>query len=209
MSHSTRPYDLPPTRNTEPTLPAERTPRLDPMPNPGQFVLPEYSNNPVELPFPTDSSLHPELSPHSGSQQGTRSSESPVSSPGGELRELDIVCGRGAPTNYHYGNQVFKEIIQEHQTAYLCAKRSNKPQIAMKILSIVKESGARFVRREKAAGRFCWVEIDSKGAYEKACQALRDGAPDLQRKLLSSIKKKELAQKTNNYYEKDDKENGK
>lgn len=123
---------------------------------------------------------------------GTRMT--PHRSPGtpGDLRQLDIVCGRGAPTNYHYGNQVFKDIVQDFQTSYLCAKRSDKPHIAMKILDIVKESGARFVRREKAAGQFCWVEIEGKGAYEKVCQALRDGAPDLRRQVLSSCKKKKV-----------------
>ena len=104
----------------------------------------------------------------------------------GELQELDIVCGRGAPTNYHYGNQVFKEVIQEYQTAYLCARRSDKPQLAMKIMDLVKNGGARFVKREKAAGVFAWVEIDSKGAYERVCQALRDGATDLRKMVLSA-----------------------
>lgn len=126
----------------------------------------------------------------------------------GELHPLDIVCGRGAPTNYHYGNQVFKDIVQEYQTAYLCAKRSDKPQIAMKLLDIVKTSGARFVRREKAAGQFCWVEIEGKGAYEKVCQALRDGAPDLRRQVLSSTKKKVPFQKTEVDPKRKDEENG-
>lgn len=109
----------------------------------------------------------------------------------GELQELDIVCGRGAPTNYHYGNQVFKQVIEQYQTAYLCAKRSDKPHLAMKIMDIIKDGGARFVKREKTAGHFSWVEIDSKGAYEKVCQALRDGAPEVRRKALSASQKKE------------------
>lgn len=103
----------------------------------------------------------------------------------GELQDLDIVCGRGAPTNYHYGNQIFKTVIEDYQTAYLCAKRSDKPHLAMKIMDIIKNSGARFVKREKTAGYFSWVEIDGKGAYEKVCQALRDGAPDVRRKAMS------------------------
>jgi hypothetical protein len=100
---------------------------------------------------------------------------------------LDIVCGRGAPTNYHYGNQAFKDLVGEYQTGYLCAKRSDKPHLAMKIMDIVKDRGARFVRREKAAGRSIWVEIDAKGAYEKVCQALRQGAPEMRSKSLSAV----------------------
>lgn len=105
-----------------------------------------------------------------------------------QLRTLDIVCGRGAPTNFHYGNQVFKELVEDHQTTYLCSKRSDKPHIAMKILDLVKANGGRFVRRQRTAEGLIWQEINDKGAYEKICQALREGAPDLRRQVLSKMK---------------------
>lgn len=109
----------------------------------------------------------------------------------GGLKSLDIVVGRGAPKNFHYGNQVFRDLVKDYQTKYLCAKRSDKPQIALKLLDAIKATGARFVKRQKTSGSICtWVQIDDKGAYEKVCQALRDGAPDLQRKMLSSLAKK-------------------
>ena len=108
------------------------------------------------------------FSNHSGAKNNSRA-----------LGNLDIVCGRGAPTNYHYGNQVFRELMEDHQTSYLCAKRSEKPQIAMKLLDVVKSTGARFVKRQKTAGGLTWIEINDRGAYEKICQALRDGAPGL------------------------------
>jgi hypothetical protein len=109
----------------------------------------------------------------------------------GALQPLDITCGRGAPANFHYGNQVFRDLVEGYQTSYLCAKRSDKPGIAMKLLDLVKQGGGRFVRRRKAAGPATWETIGDKGAYEKVCQALRDGAPDLSRHMLStsSIKK--------------------
>eukprot|EP00980_Cylindrotheca_fusiformis_P007960 scaffold1697_cov120-Cylindrotheca_fusiformis.AAC.42 len=106
-----------------------------------------------------------------------------------DLRTLDIVCGRGAPTNYHYGNQVFRELVEDHQTSYLCAKRSDKPHIAMKLMDLVKENGGRFVRRQRTAEGLIWQEINDKGAYEKVCQALRDGAPDLRRQVMSKLSK--------------------
>jgi hypothetical protein len=106
-----------------------------------------------------------------------------------DLRTLDICCGRGAPTNFHYGNQVFRELVEDHQTSYLCGKRSDKPQIAMKLMDLVKATGGRFVRRQRTAEGLIWQEINDKGAYEKICQALRDGAPDLRRQVLSKVKK--------------------
>jgi hypothetical protein len=40
-------------------------------------------------------------------------------------------------------------------------------------------------------GRFGWEAIEEKRAYEKVCQALRDGAPELRQRMLASSKVKE------------------
>lgn len=109
-----------------------------------------------------------------------------------ELHPSDIVCGRGAPTNYHQGNEEFRYIVEDYQTSYLCAKRSNKPGVAFKLLEVIKSRGGRFLKRQKASGRQAWAEVGEKQAYEKVCQALRDGAPELRRKMMASSKKKEL-----------------
>jgi hypothetical protein len=119
-----------------------------------------------------------------------------VVSPGAELiwelHPSDIVCGRGAPTNYHQGNEEFRYIVEDYQTSYLCAKRSDKPGVAFKLLEVVKSRGGRFLKRQKASGRQAWTEVGEKQAYEKACQALRDGAPELRREMMAASKKKEL-----------------
>jgi len=86
------------------------------------------------------------------------------------------------------GNHVFRDLVEDYQTSYLCSKRSDKPRIAMKILDLVKESGGRFVRRQRTAEGLIWQEINDKGAYEKICQGLREGAPDLRRQVLSKMK---------------------
>lgn len=100
----------------------------------------------------------------------------------------DIVCGRGAPSNCHPGNQVFRSIIKEHETKYLFARRSEKPIIAMDVLAKLRSRGMRFVRREKEGtfDRQVWVEISEQRAYEKVCQSLREGAPELRRRMLST-----------------------
>lgn len=105
------------------------------------------------------------------------------------LRPNDIVCGRGAPTNFHPGNQILRELVKkDYQTSYLCARRSEKPIIAIELLGAIRSRGGRFVRRSKTTGRsFSWVEIGEKAAYEKVCQYLRDGAPEeLRRQILAA-----------------------
>lgn len=50
------------------------------------------------------------------------------------LQENDVLCGRGAPTTYHPGNQYFKELVNKWQPKYIASRRSEKPQIATKIV---------------------------------------------------------------------------
>jgi hypothetical protein len=111
-----------------------------------------------------------------------------------ELQGNDIVCGRGAPSNSQHGNQLLKDLVEEYQTSYLCGKRTDKPKIAMHVMDEVNARGGRFVRRVKTAsnGRsFGWEKLEDKRSYEKVCQALRDGAPELRRKMMASTKIRE------------------
>lgn len=113
-----------------------------------------------------------------------------------KLGSFDIVCGRGAPVTWNEGNQNFRDLITEYQTEYLCSKRSDKPRLATKIHEVIKSRGGRFVRRVKNShrGRFGWEEIPEKRAYEKICQSLRDGAPELRRKMIASSLRGEFPQ---------------
>lgn len=119
-----------------------------------------------------------------------------------ELGQHDIVCGRGAPSHLQEGNTMFRELVEEYQAAYLCSKRADKPKIAMQVMEEVRARQGRFVRRVKTAtnGRcFGWEELDEKRSYEKVCQTLREGAPEIRRKMLScSIIREESTTKRNN-----------
>ena len=145
----------------------------------------EESKSPPPAPI---SDQAPPITPEVTSEKQKANGSSLPSS----LRSLDIVCGRGAPKNFHYGNQAFRELVEDYQTSYLCAKRNDKPQIALKLLDILKSRGARFVRRHKSCSyrktASSWVEINDKAAYEKVCQALRDGAPHVRRQMESKLK---------------------
>ena len=127
-----------------------------------------------------------------------------------ELRPQDIICGRGQPTLTHPGNVAFKEVMQEHEMTYLCARRSEKPKIAWALLDEFRAKGVRFVKREKRGlavvdhpatvtkskddnslhddEYYVWVEIGDKRAYAKITQSLREEAPQLRRQLLGSTK---------------------
>lgn len=105
--------------------------------------------------------------------------------------DRDVLCGRGAPTSWHPGNKFFRRLVKEHQKEYLASRRSDKPLVAMKLLEEIRARGGRFLKRNKIVGitnrgRFVWVEISEQQAYEKACQALREGAPNIRRRMQSS-----------------------
>jgi hypothetical protein len=65
----------------------------------------------------------------------------------------------------------------------------------MELLVLLRSRGARFVKREKGqGGRAIWVEIGEQRTYEKVCQSLREGAPELRRRMLASTAKKAISE---------------
>ena len=78
-----------------------------------------------------------------------------------EVRENDVLCGRGAPSQYQKGNKFFREIVERFQSSYIAARRIDKPEIATHIVDMVRERGGRFLKRIKVqgvgpSGHFCW-----------------------------------------------------
>lgn len=125
-----------------------------------------------------------------------------------DINDHDVLCGRGAPTSWHPGNQFFRLLVDKYQGQYLAAKRMDKPEIAMLVVSLIQERGGRFLKRTKVVsssasprrsthpslsssptsgsrGHFAWQDIGEQRAYEKACQALREGAPEIRKQLAS------------------------
>jgi hypothetical protein len=104
------------------------------------------------------------------------------------LTDEDVLCGRGAPSQFHPGNHFFRQLVLEYQPSYVARKRAEKPEIALQLVERIKSRGGRFLKRTKRpgigpCGHFCWIDIGDQRAYEKACQALREGAPDLRKKM--------------------------
>lgn len=103
------------------------------------------------------------------------------------LQPTDVLCGRGMNTSIHPGNVAYKKFIKKHEMEYICSKRSVKPKLAMKLLEEFRRNNIRFVKRERDAnGKYIWIDIGDQRAYEKVCQSLREGAPQLRRQMLSS-----------------------
>ena len=101
--------------------------------------------------------VHPS-SPHSSS----RAFQTPPEELICELRDTDVLCGRGAPSQFHAGNAHFRDLVERFQSSYVAARRSDKPEIAVRLVDSVRERGGRFLKRTKVmqgvglSGRFAW-----------------------------------------------------
>lgn len=91
-----------------------------------------------------------------------------------KVNENDVLCGRGGATNNHVGNRNFRKLVGEHQHAYLMARKRDKREIAQRIVSIVRNNGGRFLKRDENSSEE-WVDVGDKRACEKTSQALREG----------------------------------
>lgn len=100
---------------------------------------------------------------------------SPSPSPSPSLSEInpdDVLCGRGGMTNNHEGNRRFRELVAQHQSEYLLAKKKQKMEIANRIVRIIEHRGGRFLKKH-ADG--VWAPVPPKKAQTKTSQALREG----------------------------------
>jgi hypothetical protein len=88
-----------------------------------------------------------------------------------DIREHDVLCGRGGRTNSHDGNKHFRSIVSENQSEYLASRKTDKMLIAKRIVSIIKGNGGRFLKPNGDG----WIEVPDKRAQQKTSQALREG----------------------------------
>lgn len=103
----------------------------------------------------------------------------------------DVLSGRGGATNSHSGNRAFRSLVKKYQEEYLRAKKKDKPAVASVIVELIRKKGGRFLRRvedeSSVPGSLVrYIDIGDERAREKTCQALREGAPEIRRKKLTS-----------------------
>ena len=104
-----------------------------------------------------------------------------------DTNDNDVLKGRGSQINRYVGNVRYRDLIHRFKATYVTSsKRSEKIDIAEKIVNIIRESEppGRFLEEvitkdngEKLTdGKVGWVEIGDKKATNKVRQALRENA---------------------------------
>ena len=109
-----------------------------------------------------------------------------------DLKENDVLCGRGSGPNDRAGNIEFRNLILTRKAEYLAAKtREVKGRIASEIVGRVRERGGRFLKKlspaqAKDAGFDRGVAVyelaDEPTVLEKAKQTLRQNRAAFEKK---------------------------
>ena len=93
----------------------------------------------------------------------------------------DVLCGRGALTNEHPGNEWFRRLVRSNRQLYRSCPKHTKLLVAKAIVQAVQRNQrnppGRFLEKTKnedgSVGN-AWIPISYKSAVEKASQALRE-----------------------------------
>lgn len=104
------------------------------------------------------------------------------------MNNNDVLCGRGGATNSHIGNRAFRLLVGKYKDKYLNAKKKEKPNVAAEVVNNIRklDPPGRFLKKDKDSGY--WLDIGDTRAKEKTSQALREGAPQMRKKLSDAAK---------------------
>lgn len=92
--------------------------------------------------------LHPKppINKSSAASERRRRISKPQITPGDDQEfipnatENDVICGRGGAINNHPGNKRFRSYINELKYQYLNEPKQTKPEVAMRVLTLIKKS---------------------------------------------------------------------
>lgn len=107
-----------------------------------------------------------------------------------ELREKDILFGKGTPTNVRKANKQFRAKVRACFDQYDNEPEGKKHLVAKAIVDSLYSEGYRFMKKN---ARGAWCEVPRKLAYGKTQQTLRDGAPKRREKRLAETKQAEVS----------------
>lgn len=99
----------------------------------------------------------------------------------------DVLSGRGNFVNYHAGNEHFRALVREHKVAYVACPKPQKGKFSQLIIDEIKRQNppGRFLKQDFKTK--LWFDIGEKKALDKTRQALREGAPEIQKELTGDL----------------------
>jgi len=85
-------------------------------------------------------------------------------------RNFDVLFGRGRDTREHCGNLRCAHLVEMHQQEYEQCTKTEKTELAKRIVSMVKECNGRFLKKDRKKG---WQKVSDGKAREKVSHFFR------------------------------------
>jgi len=98
----------------------------------------------------------------------------------------DVLCGRGGGTNNHIGNSHWRMLVAANKQLYITLPKRQKMLLSRSIVNAVRSQNppGRFL--QKHGKTKLWFDVGDQRAQEKTSQALREGAPDIRKKVAAT-----------------------
>ena len=98
----------------------------------------------------------------------------------------DVLCGRGGGTNNHIGNSHWRMLVAANKQLYITLPKRQKMLLSRSIVNAVRSQNppGRFLQKDSKSNK--WFDVGDQRAQEKTSQALREGAPDIRKKVASA-----------------------
>jgi hypothetical protein len=95
----------------------------------------------------------------------------------------DVLCGRGGGTNNHIGNSHWRMLVAANKQLYITLPKRQKMLLSRSIVNAVRSQNppGRFLQKDSTSNH--WFDVGDQRAQEKTSQALREGAPDIRKKV--------------------------
>lgn len=136
----------------------------------------KHPATPVEPPVPATTSAttkKPAASPSKKARRGKRKLDhATITTYVTELRDQDVLLGRGGRTNHWPGNHQYLQEKLKIQDRYLKAFKEEKTAISQELVDAIHATGGRFVKLDTETDK--WYEVDNVTARKKASQTLRE-----------------------------------
>jgi len=103
-----------------------------------------------------------------------------------EAHAHDVLCGRGGGTNNHIGNSHWRMLVAANKQLYITLPKRQKMLLSRSIVNAVRSQNppGRFLQKEGKTK--LWFDVGDQRAQEKTSQALREGAPDIRKKVAAA-----------------------
>lgn len=99
----------------------------------------------------------------------------------------DILSGRGNNVNSSPGNQFFRKLVKSVRAEYVATHKQQKSTFAKLVVHAVRsmDPPGRFLQLNDTDKLF--YDVGDKKAVDKTRQALREGAPDVEKQIKDGV----------------------